>query len=159
MSQGRVPICPGEGSRLSQGRFLFVPDTVPPKMFMFIGFFLARSMNFPLFCFYVFFAFLCFFFFPHFPSFFSSFSKDKSKQLQFTGTMGHFTPTPCAPTPFRTSRYRGLSGVFSCLPQLSAGRHVGLTIPPFEAATAAAAPARSLCTLFTRASWTLVQSV
>ena len=28
---------------MSQGRFLFVPDTVPPKMFMFIGFFLARS--------------------------------------------------------------------------------------------------------------------
>ena len=42
LSQGRVPICPGEGSRLSQGRFLFVPETVPPKMFMFIGFFLAR---------------------------------------------------------------------------------------------------------------------
>ena len=40
LSQGRVPICPGEGSRLSQGRFLFVLDTVPPKMFMFIGFFL-----------------------------------------------------------------------------------------------------------------------
>ena len=38
LSQGRVPFCPGEGSRLSQGRFLFVPDTVPPKMFMFIGF-------------------------------------------------------------------------------------------------------------------------
>ena len=36
------PVCPGEGSRLSQGRFVFVPDTVPPKMFMFIGFFLAR---------------------------------------------------------------------------------------------------------------------
>ena len=42
LSQGRVPFCPGEGSHLSQGRFLFVPDTVPPKMFMFIGFFLAR---------------------------------------------------------------------------------------------------------------------
>ena len=28
---------------MSQGRFLFVPDTVPPKMFMFIGFFLARK--------------------------------------------------------------------------------------------------------------------
>ena len=39
LSQGRVPICPREGSRLSQGWFLFVPDTVPPKMFMFIGFF------------------------------------------------------------------------------------------------------------------------
>ena len=35
LSQGRVPFCPGEGSHLSQGRFLFVPDTVPPKMFMF----------------------------------------------------------------------------------------------------------------------------
>ena len=34
------PVCPREGSHLSQGRFLFVPDTVPPKMFMFIGFFL-----------------------------------------------------------------------------------------------------------------------
>ena len=42
MSQGWVPICPGEGSRLSQGRFLFVLDTVLPKMFMFIGFFLGR---------------------------------------------------------------------------------------------------------------------
>ena len=28
---------------MSQGRFLFVPETVPPKMFMFIGFFLARK--------------------------------------------------------------------------------------------------------------------
>ena len=27
---------------MSQGQFLFVPETVPPKMFMFIGFFLAR---------------------------------------------------------------------------------------------------------------------
>ena len=43
LSQGRVPICPGEGSRLSQGQFSFVPDTVPRKLFMFIGFFLARS--------------------------------------------------------------------------------------------------------------------
>ena len=42
LSQGRVPICPREGSRLSQGQFLFVPDTVRPQMFMFIGFFLAR---------------------------------------------------------------------------------------------------------------------
>ena len=41
------PVCPRDGSqfvlregpRLSQGRFLFVPETVPPKMFMFIGFF------------------------------------------------------------------------------------------------------------------------
>ena len=39
LSQGQVPICPESESRLSQGRFLFVPDTVPPKMFMFIGFF------------------------------------------------------------------------------------------------------------------------
>ena len=45
LSQGRVPICPGEGSHLSQGRFLFVPDTVPPKMFMFIGLFLARNFS------------------------------------------------------------------------------------------------------------------
>ena len=40
------PVCPnlsqGRGSRLSQGRFLFVPDTVPQKMFMFIGFFLNK---------------------------------------------------------------------------------------------------------------------
>ena len=35
LSQGRVPICSREGSRLSQGRFLFVPDTILPKMFMF----------------------------------------------------------------------------------------------------------------------------
>ena len=36
---GTGPILSGEGSHLSQGRCLFVPDTVPPKMFMFIGFF------------------------------------------------------------------------------------------------------------------------
>ena len=35
-------VVPREGSRLSQKRFLFVPDTVPAKMFMFIGFFLVR---------------------------------------------------------------------------------------------------------------------
>ena len=28
---------------MSQGRFLFVPDTVPPKMFMFIGFVLPNQ--------------------------------------------------------------------------------------------------------------------
>ena len=40
---GTGPILSRGGlSHLSQGRFLFVPDTVPPKMFMFIGFFLAR---------------------------------------------------------------------------------------------------------------------
>ena len=39
-SQGRVPI--GTGPDLSQGRVLFVPGTAVPKMFMFIGFFLAR---------------------------------------------------------------------------------------------------------------------
>ena len=33
---------PGMGSHLSQRRFLFVPETVPPKMFMFIGFFRMR---------------------------------------------------------------------------------------------------------------------
>ena len=38
LSQGRVAVCPEEGSHLSEGQFLFVPDTVPPKMFMFIGF-------------------------------------------------------------------------------------------------------------------------
>ena len=37
LSQGRAPIRPREGSCLSQGQFLFVPDTVPPKMFMFIA--------------------------------------------------------------------------------------------------------------------------
>ena len=41
VSQGRVPLCPGERSHLSQGRFVFVPDTVPPKMFMFIVFFFS----------------------------------------------------------------------------------------------------------------------
>ena len=43
------PVCPRDGSHfvpgtgpgLSQGRFLFVPNTVPPKMFMFIGLILA----------------------------------------------------------------------------------------------------------------------
>ena len=38
LSQGQVPICPTHGSRLSQARFPFVPNTVPPKMLMFIGF-------------------------------------------------------------------------------------------------------------------------
>ena len=42
LSQGRVPICPRDGSRMSQERFLFVPNTVLPKMFVFIGFILAR---------------------------------------------------------------------------------------------------------------------
>ena len=46
LSQGRVPVCPRKGSPLSQERFLFVPDTLPPKMFMFIGFFLARAKVF-----------------------------------------------------------------------------------------------------------------
>ena len=41
---GTGPILPGEGSHLSQGRFLFVPETVPPKMFMFIGFFSCPIM-------------------------------------------------------------------------------------------------------------------
>ena len=30
---------------MSQGRFLFVPDTVPPKMFMFIGFSLRAALK------------------------------------------------------------------------------------------------------------------
>ena len=34
LSQGRVPFCPGT---------LFVPDTVPPQMFIFIGFFLPEK--------------------------------------------------------------------------------------------------------------------
>ena len=38
MSQRRVPVCPRDGSCLSQGRFPFVPNTVPPKMFMCIVF-------------------------------------------------------------------------------------------------------------------------
>ena len=45
LSLGQVPVCPREGS---QGRFLFVPDTVPPKMFMFIGFLLAQLLSGPL---------------------------------------------------------------------------------------------------------------
>ena len=32
------PVCPRKGFRLSQGWFLFVPNTVPTKMFMFIVF-------------------------------------------------------------------------------------------------------------------------
>ena len=43
------PVCPRDGSHfvprrgpICLGRFLFVPDAVPPKMFMFIGFLLAR---------------------------------------------------------------------------------------------------------------------
>ena len=43
LSQGQVPVCPRERSHLSQGRFLFVPDTVPPKTFMFIGFFFSEK--------------------------------------------------------------------------------------------------------------------
>ena len=42
----RSQFVPREGSCLSQGRFLIVPDTVPPKMFMFIGFFLFRDMGY-----------------------------------------------------------------------------------------------------------------
>ena len=45
LSQGRVPICPRKGSRLSQEQFLFVLNTIPPKMFMFIGFVLARHLE------------------------------------------------------------------------------------------------------------------
>ena len=43
----RPQFVPGMGSRLSQGRFLFVPDTVPPEMFMFIGFFLPDFLREP----------------------------------------------------------------------------------------------------------------
>ena len=43
LSQGQVPFCPGEGSHLSQGRFLFVPATILPKMFMFIVFSFPRN--------------------------------------------------------------------------------------------------------------------
>ena len=42
LSQRQVPICP-DGSRL--GRFLFVPDTIPPKRFMFIGFCPSRFLS------------------------------------------------------------------------------------------------------------------
>ena len=38
LSQGRIPVCPGDG-------FLFVLRTVPPKMFMFIGFFLPEQKS------------------------------------------------------------------------------------------------------------------
>ena len=48
LSQGWVPFCPGEGSHLSQGRFLFVPKTVPTKMFMFIFFCLPEISTDPL---------------------------------------------------------------------------------------------------------------
>ena len=48
------PVFPRNGSQfvpgrdpVSQGRFLFVLDTVPPKMFMFIGFFLVRNTQEP----------------------------------------------------------------------------------------------------------------
>ena len=37
---GTGPVC--DGLCLSQGQFLFVMNTVPPKVFMLIGFFLAR---------------------------------------------------------------------------------------------------------------------
>ena len=48
------PVCPRDGSqfvpgrvsRLSQGRFLFVPDTVRPEMFRFIGFFFWLNQRF-----------------------------------------------------------------------------------------------------------------
>ena len=32
--------------------------------------------------------------------------KDKGKQQQFTAKMGNFTPTPSAPTPCKTSRFK-----------------------------------------------------
>ena len=37
---GTGPNLSGEGSRLSQGQFLFVPDTVPPKVFNYVYWFL-----------------------------------------------------------------------------------------------------------------------
>ena len=66
---------------------------------------------FPFFTFFFVFlrAFSFFFAFLRFSSlFFLRFSlillEDKGKRLQFTANMGNFTPTPSAPTPFRTSR-------------------------------------------------------
>ena len=41
LSQGRIPVYPRDRSSLPQGQFLFIPNTVPPKMFM-ICFFPAR---------------------------------------------------------------------------------------------------------------------
>ena len=38
----RGPSLPRDGPHLPEGRFLIVPSIVPPKMCMFIGFFLAR---------------------------------------------------------------------------------------------------------------------
>ena len=38
LSQGLKLVCPRDGVRLSQEPFLFIPDTVPPKMFIFICF-------------------------------------------------------------------------------------------------------------------------
>ena len=38
LSQGRARLCPMDGSRLSEGQFLFVPNPFPQEIFMFIGF-------------------------------------------------------------------------------------------------------------------------
>ena len=63
-------------------------------MFVFCHF--SSLFSFLFLCFYLFFIVLLYFF--------PLFSENKGKQLQFTGKMGNFTPTPSAPTPCQTSR-------------------------------------------------------
>ena len=41
---------------------------------------------------------------PLFLRFSSRYPRTRGKELQFTGKVGNFTPTPSAPTPSRTSR-------------------------------------------------------
>ena len=55
--------------------------------------------------------FLAFFAFLHFSL---TLLEQKGKQLQFTGEMWNFTPTPSAPTLFRTSRE---ISYFACSPE------------------------------------------
>ena len=48
--------------------------------------------------------------FPFFYAFSPFLLKDKGKQQQFTAKMGNFTPTPSAPTPCKTSRFKEVFG-------------------------------------------------
>ena len=67
-------------------------------------------------------AFSFFFVFPRFASLFFVFLRfsgillrGRGKRLQFTATMGNFTPTPSAPTPCKTSRVKTfVSNVGNC---------------------------------------------
>ena len=65
--------------------------------------------------------------FLYFSLVFLLFSHDKSKRLQFTGKMGNFTPTPSAPTPFRTSRTNHFWGfsLFGQFLRSMASQHLG----------------------------------